>query len=59
MSYDLYPVATFDNKKELLERAFAEGWTLGFSHELRHPFGTLLRDGRTTAFVPSSGPEND
>jgi glyoxylase-like metal-dependent hydrolase (beta-lactamase superfamily II) len=59
MSYDLYPVETFDNKKSLLDRAVAEGWALGFSHELRCPFGTLRRDGRTTVFVPSSGPEND
>lgn len=59
MSYDLYPVATFDNKKALLERAAAEGWTLGFSHELRAPFGSLRRSGRTVAFVASPGPEND
>lgn len=59
MSYDLYPVATFDNKKALLERAVAEGWILGFSHELRDPFGSLCRSGRTVVFVPSSEPEND
>lgn len=57
-SFDLYPVDTFNAKKALLERAVEEGWTLGFSHELRHPFGSLRRAGRRIAFVPSDGPEN-
>ena len=58
MSYDLYPVLTFDNKKALLERAADGGWTLGFGHELRHPFGTIRREGRRLVFVPAGGPEN-
>jgi glyoxylase-like metal-dependent hydrolase (beta-lactamase superfamily II) len=58
MSYDLFPVDTFNNKKELLERAADEGWLLAFSHDLRHPFGSLRRAGRNLAFVPSAGPEN-
>jgi len=53
MSYDLYPVETYNNKKALLERAEAEGWILGFSHDLRHPFGMLRRSGRRLDFVPA------
>lgn len=58
MSYDLYPVLTFDNKRALLERAADEGWTLGFGHELRHPFGAVRREGRRLVFAPAGGPEN-
>ena len=53
MSYDLYPVETYNNKKAILERAEAEGWILAFSHDLRHPFGLLRRSGRRLDFVPA------
>jgi glyoxylase-like metal-dependent hydrolase (beta-lactamase superfamily II) len=46
MSFDLYPAATFEAKKALLARAEAEGWVLGFSHDLRVPFGSLVRRGK-------------
>ncbi|MCX6571536.1 MAG: MBL fold metallo-hydrolase [Candidatus Aminicenantes bacterium] len=59
MSYDLYPVDTFNNKKALLARAAEEGWILAFSHDLGHPFGTLQRSGKRLDFVPAAGPEND
>jgi glyoxylase-like metal-dependent hydrolase (beta-lactamase superfamily II) len=62
MSYDLYPVETYANKKALLERAEAEGWILAFSHDLRHPIGSLRRSGRRLDFVPAGGasvPEKD
>lgn len=62
MSYDLYPVDTFNNKKALLARAAEEGWIVAFSHDLRHPFGTLQRSGKRLDFVPAgstAGPEND
>jgi len=55
MSYDLYPVETYNNKKALLERAAEEGWILGFSHDLRHPIGALRRAGRRLDFVPGGG----
>ncbi len=61
MSYDLYPVETFNNKKTLLARAAAEGWVLAFSHDVRHPFGTVRRSGRRLDFVPAgvaAGPKN-
>jgi len=58
MSYDLYPVDTFDNKKALLERAADEGWILGFSHDLRHPFGAVRRAGKRLVAVPPGGAEN-
>jgi glyoxylase-like metal-dependent hydrolase (beta-lactamase superfamily II) len=59
MSYDLYPVDTFNTKKALLARAEAEGWILGFSHELATPFGRLRRVGRRLGVVPAAGPENN
>jgi glyoxylase-like metal-dependent hydrolase (beta-lactamase superfamily II) len=53
MSYDLYPVDTFNSKKALLARAEAEGWILGFGHDLARPFARLRRDGpRLDAVAP-------
>jgi glyoxylase-like metal-dependent hydrolase (beta-lactamase superfamily II) len=46
MSFDLFPAATFEAKKALLARAEAERWVLGFSHDLRVPFGRLRRAGK-------------
>jgi glyoxylase-like metal-dependent hydrolase (beta-lactamase superfamily II) len=54
MSFDLYPVETFAAKKALLERAEAEGWVLGFSHDLAVPFGALKRAGRGLEVVPAA-----
>lgn len=59
MSFDLYPVETFDAKKALLARAEAEGWVLGFSHDLKTPFGALTRKGKRLDVVPAGGAEND
>ena len=62
MSYDLYPVDTFNNKKALLALAAEEGWVVAFSHDLSHPFGTLRRSGKRLDFVPAvpaAGLEND
>lgn len=58
MSYDLYPVDTYNAKKALLPRAEAEGWIVAFAHDLRYPFGTLRRAGEKIEFVPMGGPEN-
>jgi glyoxylase-like metal-dependent hydrolase (beta-lactamase superfamily II) len=59
MSYDLYPVETFESKKALLERAEAGEWVIGFSHDLAVPFGRLRRSGKRLDVVPASRPEND
>ena len=59
MSFDLYPVATFDAKKALLARAEKEGWVLGFSHDLKIPFGALRRAGKRLDVVPAEEAEND
>jgi glyoxylase-like metal-dependent hydrolase (beta-lactamase superfamily II) len=58
-SYDLYPVDTYEAKKALLERAEAGGWVLGFSHDLRMPFGVLRRTGRRLDVSPAPPSEND
>jgi glyoxylase-like metal-dependent hydrolase (beta-lactamase superfamily II) len=52
MSFDLFPVETFNNKKRLYEQAVAGGWVVGFSHDLRHAFGTLSKAGRRYEFLP-------
>jgi glyoxylase-like metal-dependent hydrolase (beta-lactamase superfamily II) len=59
MSFDLYPADTFAAKKALLARAEAEGWVLGFSHDLAVPFGSLRRDGKRLEVVPASAGKND
>lgn len=51
-SYDLFPVETFNNKKKLYERAVAEDWVVGFSHDLRQAFGCIRKTGRRYEFVP-------
>ncbi len=33
MAYDLYPMETFSKKKEILEKAYEEQWTLFFEHD--------------------------
>jgi len=53
MSYDLYPVETFDAKRDLLARAEAGDWILGFSHDLAVPFGALRRTRRGLDVVPA------
>jgi len=56
MSFDLFPAATFEAKKALLARAEAERWVLGFSHDLRIPFGRLRRAGKRLEVVAASLP---
>jgi glyoxylase-like metal-dependent hydrolase (beta-lactamase superfamily II) len=59
MSFDLYPVDTFNAKKLLLARAEAEDWVLGFSHDLATPFGRLRRAGKRLEVVSAVALEND
>jgi glyoxylase-like metal-dependent hydrolase (beta-lactamase superfamily II) len=59
MSYDLYPVDTFNAKKALLARAEVEDWVLGFSHDLAMPFARLRRAGKRLDVIPAAGLEND
>lgn len=41
MAYDLYPLDTFNKKKELLQKAFEEEWYLFFEHDPTFPVGRL------------------
>ncbi len=59
MSYDLFPVETYENKKKLYARAVAEGWTVGFSHDLAHAFGTLRGSVRRPELVSAATPKRD
>jgi glyoxylase-like metal-dependent hydrolase (beta-lactamase superfamily II) len=54
MSYDLFPVETFNNKKKLYEQAVAEDWVVAFSHDVRQAFGTMRKAGRRYEFIPLS-----
>jgi len=53
MSYDLYPVESFDAKRDLLARAEAGDWVLGFSHDQSIPFGSLRRTRKGLDVVPA------
>ena len=52
MSYDLFPVETFNSKKKLYALAVAGDWVVSFSHDLDHAFGTLVVAGRGAEFRP-------
>lgn len=45
MGYDLEPLVTLENKRELLGRAVDEGWTLVFEHDPDRGRGVPTRDG--------------
>jgi len=51
MSFDLDPTTAFATRRELLERAAAGDWVLGFGHDPLHPFGRVRRHGRGFAAV--------
>jgi len=55
MSYDLYPVETYDTKKKILEQAAREDWIVAFSHDVRHGFGRVRKAGGKYEFLPSDG----
>lgn len=52
MSYDLYPVETFANKKRIYEQAVEGDWIVAFSHDLDQAFGRIRRAGRSYRFEP-------
>jgi glyoxylase-like metal-dependent hydrolase (beta-lactamase superfamily II) len=45
MGYDLFPVATLEAKRKLLDAAVAGGWRILFYHDPRTPVGRVRRDG--------------
>ncbi len=44
MGYDLNPLKTLQEKKEILPRAVEENWTLIFEHDPSTPFSKVIRD---------------
>nr|XP_061807080.1 probable quorum-quenching lactonase YtnP [Nerophis lumbriciformis] len=56
MGYDLYPLTTLENKRQLLPQALEEGWLCIFEHDPDLPWGHLLETapGRLAA-VPLAG----
>ena len=46
MAYDLYPVACWEAKKELVPRSVDERWVHVFYHDPVAPLGRVARDGR-------------
>ena len=52
MAYDLYPVDTLEIKREWLETAAAENWTLLFQHDIGRRHAKVRKtDGRFSAVV--------
>ncbi len=51
MSYDLYPVTTLEEKRNLLTDAVEEGWTLIFEHDPVYITGMVSRDEKGFHFV--------
>ncbi len=52
MAYDLYPVDTLQVKREWLEKASAENWTLLFQHDIGRRHAKVRKtDGRFAAVV--------
>ena len=45
MGYDLFPVATLEAKRKLLDAAVAGGWRILFYHDPRTPLGRVRREG--------------
>jgi len=45
MGYDLFPVATLEAKRKLLEAAVEGGWRILFYHDARTPLGRVRREG--------------
>jgi len=43
MAYDLYPVTTLEEKKNLLPQAVEEGWTFIFEHDARIVQGKVIK----------------
>ena len=45
MGYDLFPVATLEAKRRLLDAAVERGWRILFYHDARTPVGRVRREG--------------
>lgn len=45
MGYDLFPVATLEAKRHLLDAAVEGGWRILFYHDARTPVGRVRREG--------------
>ncbi len=49
MSYDLYPVETFEKKELFLQQAADNGWIAALNHDPHHFFGRIVKqDGKYT-----------
>ncbi|MDH3457821.1 MAG: MBL fold metallo-hydrolase [Gemmatimonadota bacterium] len=56
MGYDLEPLVTLETKRQVLERAAAEGWLLVFEHDPVHAVGHAVRDRKSFAYQPLDTP---
>ncbi len=52
MSYDLYPVETYESKERLAADAAAGEWVVGFGHDVDRPFGRIGKSSRGPVFMP-------
>jgi len=52
MGYDTFPLATMEQKEDLVARAANENWLCFFEHDPEHACGRIERDGERYQFRP-------
>ena len=50
MGFDVEPLVTLENKRQLLTQAEAEGWILVFEHDPERKLGRVVREGKSFGF---------
>lgn len=56
MSYDLFPMLTFQNKEKYFDQAIAEQWIVAFNHDPELFFGRISKKQSKYYFVPWEQP---
>jgi len=57
--FDLYPVKLLNTKKEIIERAVAEGWLLIFEHDPKTIFAYIRKENGTIKLLPAVSKNDD
>ncbi len=56
MSYDLFPLKTFENKKKYFECALKEDWLVALNHDPDYFFGKIAKEDNKYFFQPLVAP---
>ncbi len=59
MGYDLEPLVTLENKRQLLAHAHDARWLLAFEHDPEHGVGRVGKDEKSYKFEPLDSPTGD